>query len=122
MTPDFEVLINGSGFDGRVSPIVWSKPDRARTSYWKVALTSVATSREPVTFSIFRVSTYPTSCVSTPDKAVILRASDFLAFSCLLHIQPSKLQTPNKAVILSEALRRSIANRGLYGAKPKSLS
>src|SRR5882757_3553062 len=26
---------------------------------------------------------------------------------------------PNKAVILSEALRRSIANRGLYGAESK---
>jgi hypothetical protein len=33
-------------------------------------------------------------------------------FSCFLHI-------PNKAVILSEALHRSIANRGLYGAESK---
>jgi hypothetical protein len=29
---------------------------------------------------------------------------------------------PDKAVILSEALRRSIANRELYGAESKSLS
>jgi hypothetical protein len=28
---------------------------------------------------------------------------------------------PNKAVILSEALRRSAANRGLYGAESKDL-
>jgi hypothetical protein len=28
---------------------------------------------------------------------------------------------PNEAVILSEALCRSIANRGLYGAEPKDL-
>jgi hypothetical protein len=29
------------------------------------------------------------------------------------------LQVPNKIVILSEALRRSIANKGLYGAESK---
>jgi hypothetical protein len=33
--------------------------------------------------------------------------------SRFLHIQPSVLQAPAKNVILSEALRRSIANRGL---------
>jgi hypothetical protein len=53
---------------------------------------SPLSSREPVTFSIF---------------------------SCFLHIQPSVFQAPEKAVILSEALRRSIANRGLYGAESK---
>jgi hypothetical protein len=36
-----------------------------------------------------------------------------------LHIQPVLFQAPYKAVILSEALRRSIANRGLYGAESK---
>jgi hypothetical protein len=34
-------------------------------------------------------------------------------------IQPAVFQGPDKAVILSEALRRSIANRGLYGAESK---
>lgn len=53
MTPDFEVLINGSGFGGLCVAIRLEPPDFARTSYWKVALTSVAPSREPVTFSIF---------------------------------------------------------------------
>jgi hypothetical protein len=45
-----------------------------------------------VTFSIFRVF-----CISNQ-----------------LYFRP-----PDKAVILSEALRRSIANRGLYGAESK---
>src|ERR1700688_792293 len=48
-------------------------------------------SREPVTFSIF---------------------------PCFLHTQLTVFQTPN-AVILSEALHRSIANRGLYSAESK---
>jgi hypothetical protein len=56
---------------------------------------------------------------STPHKAVILRACDFFDLSCFLCIQPAVFKTPNKAVILSEALRRSIANRGLYGAESK---
>ena len=43
----------------------------------------------------------------------------FSIFSCFLHIQPAVFQAPDKAVILSEALRRSIANRGLYGAESK---
>ena len=43
----------------------------------------------------------------------------FSIFSCFLHIQPAAFQPPDKAVILSEALRRSIANRGLYGAESK---
>jgi hypothetical protein len=42
----------------------------------------------------------------------IRRACDFLDLSCFLHIQPAVSQTPNKVVILSEALRRSIANKG----------
>jgi hypothetical protein len=33
--------------------------------------------------------------------------------------QPAVFQTRDKAVILSEALRRSIANTGLYGAQSK---
>jgi hypothetical protein len=36
----------------------------------------------------------------------------FSIFSCFLHIQPAVFQTPDKAVILSEALRRSIAKEG----------
>jgi hypothetical protein len=43
----------------------------------------------------------------------------FSIFSFFLHIQPSVFQGPDKAVILSEALRRSIANRALYGAESK---
>jgi hypothetical protein len=43
----------------------------------------------------------------------------FSIFSCFLHIQPAVFQAPDKAVILSEALRRSIANKGLYGAESK---
>jgi hypothetical protein len=35
------------------------------------------------------------------------------------HIQPAVFQAPDKAVILSEALRRSISNKGLYGAESK---
>jgi hypothetical protein len=42
-------------------------------------------------FDLFLFSAYPTSCISSLDKAVIL----------------------------SEALRRSISNRGLYGAESK---
>jgi hypothetical protein len=45
----------------------------------------------------------------------------FSIFTCFLHIQPSKLQTPNKVVILSGAPHRSIANRELYGAESKDL-
>jgi hypothetical protein len=43
----------------------------------------------------------------------------FSIFSCFLHIRPAVFQAPDRAVILSEALRRSIANRGLYGAESK---
>jgi hypothetical protein len=43
----------------------------------------------------------------------------FSIFSCFLYIQPAVCQPPDKAVILSEALRRFIANRGLYGAESK---
>jgi hypothetical protein len=37
----------------------------------------------------------------------------------VLHIPSAVFQAPDKAVIRSEALRRSIANRGLYGAESK---
>jgi hypothetical protein len=40
-------------------------------------------------------------------------------FSCLLHIQQLYFKLPDKAVILSEALRRSIAKQRLYGAESK---
>jgi hypothetical protein len=43
----------------------------------------------------------------------------FSIFSCFLHLQPSVFQTPDKVVILSEALRRFISNRRLYGAQSK---
>jgi hypothetical protein len=49
----------------------------------------------------------------------IRSASDFFDLFLFLHIQPAVFQLPDKAVILSEALRRSIANRGLYGAESK---
>jgi hypothetical protein len=54
-------------------------------------------------------------------KIVILRACDLLDLSCMPHIQLGVCRLPNKNVILSEALRRSIANRSLYGAEPKDL-
>jgi hypothetical protein len=54
-------------------------------------LTTKTASCEPVTFSIFRAPAYPTSCIFTP----------------------------HKAVILSEALRGSVANKELYGAESK---
>ena|ERR1700722_1971511 len=44
----------------------------------------------------------------------------FSIFSCFLHIQPVVFKPPDKAVILSEALHRSIANRGLCGAESKA--
>jgi hypothetical protein len=50
--------------------------------------------------------------LKTPTKIVILRACDLFDFFRFLLIQPAVFQTPNKAVILSEALRKSIANRG----------
>jgi hypothetical protein len=43
---------------------------------------------------------------------VISRVDDLSLFLAFLQFQ-------KKAVILSEALRRSIANRELYGAEPK---
>jgi hypothetical protein len=52
-------------------------------------------------------------------KNVILRACDYFDLSCFLHIPPAVFQTPDKGVILSEALRRSIANEGLYSAESK---
>jgi hypothetical protein len=53
------------------------------------------------------------------NKTVILRACDYFDLSCFLHIPPAVFQTPDKGVILSEALRRSIANEGLYSAESK---
>src|SRR5882757_1017207 len=52
-------------------------------------------------------------------KTVILRACDFVDLSVFLHTQPDVFNLVHKAVILSEALRRSIANRGLYSAESK---
>jgi hypothetical protein len=51
-------------------------------------------------------------------RLFIRRACDFSIFSCFLHIRPA-ISSPDKAVILSEALRGSIANGGLYGAESK---
>jgi hypothetical protein len=56
-----------------------------------------------------------------PDKAVILRACDFFDLFRVISISNQLFPAPDKAVILSEALRRSIANRGLYGAESKDL-
>jgi hypothetical protein len=50
---------------------------------------------------------------------VIPRACDFLDLSCSCISNQLYCKLPDKAVILSEALRRSIANRGLYGAESK---
>jgi hypothetical protein len=59
--------------------------------------------------------------LQAPDKAVILRAGDFRSFDLFVFsaYPTSCIATPDKAVILSEALRRSIAKRGLYGAESK---
>jgi hypothetical protein len=54
-----------------------------------------------------------------PGKAVILRGCDFSIFSCFCISNKLYFKPPTKPVILSEALRRSIANRGLYGAESK---
>src|SRR5580693_10311888 len=43
---------------------------------------------------------------------VIPRACDFFDLFVFQHTQPAAFQAPDKAVILSEALRRSIVNRG----------
>jgi hypothetical protein len=43
----------------------------------------------------------------------------FSIFSYFLRIQPAAFHPPHKSVILSEALRKSIANDRLYGAEPK---
>jgi hypothetical protein len=50
---------------------------------------------------------------------VILRACDFFDLFVFSAYPISCFKPPDKAVILSEALRRSIANRGLYSAEPK---
>ena len=57
-----------------------------------------------------------------PQHLVIPRACDFFELFVFLRIQPAVFQAPqapDKAVILSEALRRSIVNRRLYGAQSK---
>ena len=59
----------------------------------------------------------PTAGFQAPDKAVIPRAcTDFdrFVFSAYPTTCISSFQPPDKAVILSGALRRSIANRALY--------
>ena len=55
----------------------------------------------------------------TTQQIVFREPLTFSIFSCLLHIQPTVFHPPNKAVILSEALRRSIAIKGFYSAKSK---
>jgi hypothetical protein len=57
----------------------------------------------------------------TSDKAVILRACDFFDLFVFSAHPTSCISSPDKYVILSEALRRSIANRGLYRAESKDL-
>jgi hypothetical protein len=52
-------------------------------------------------------------------KNVILRACDFFDLLVFTAYPTSCISTPDKAVILSEALRRFIASRGLYGAESK---
>jgi hypothetical protein len=47
---------------------------------------------------------------------VIPKGCDFFDFSRFCHTQQNVFQNSHKIVILSEALRRSIANRELYGA------
>jgi hypothetical protein len=55
-------------------------------------------------------------------KIVILRACDYFVLSCFSAYSTSCIsRPPDKAVILSEALCRSIANRELYGAESKDL-
>jgi hypothetical protein len=61
-------------------------------SYWKHRPSSLSLGCD--FFDRFVFSAYPTSCISS-------------------------FQPPDEAVILSEALRRSIANRELYGAESK---
>jgi hypothetical protein len=51
---------------------------------------------------------------------LLLRACDFFDLFVFSASNQLYFKSPNKAVILSEALRRSIANRGLYGAEPKN--
>src|SRR5580704_16431018 len=67
-------------------------PRPHRTQIEHLQLTTKSSSWEPVTFSIF---------------------------SCFLHSNQLYFKPPNKAVILSEALRRSVANSGLYSAESK---
>jgi hypothetical protein len=50
---------------------------------------------------------------------VIRRAYDFSELFVSSAYPTAVFQTPDKAVILSEALRRSIANSKLYGAESK---
>jgi hypothetical protein len=48
-----------------------------------------------------------------------MRACDFFELFVFSACPTGYISPSNKAVILSEALRRSIANRGLYGAQSK---
>jgi hypothetical protein len=61
----------------------------------------------------------PVFACQTHRKNVILRACDFSIFSCFLHPTNWISSPHDKGVILSEARRASIANRGLYGAESK---
>ena len=73
-----------------------------------------------MTFSIFSCFLHIQSAVfQAPHKAVILRACDFFDLFVFSSYPTGYISTPHKAVILSEALRRSIANRGLYSAESK---
>jgi hypothetical protein len=55
------------------------------------------------------------------NRIFIPRAYDFVDLSAFLHTQPVVFNLLHKIVILSEALRRSITIRELYGAQSKDL-
>jgi hypothetical protein len=56
------------------------------------------------------------------NRIVISRACDFFDLFLFSAFNQLYFKPPNKAVILSEALRRSTANRGIHSAESKSLS
>ena len=74
---------------------------------------------EPVTFRVSCFLHIQPAILQGPNRVIIRRACNFSIFSCFLHIQPTVFQAPRQSVILSEALRRSIANSGLYSAESK---
>ena len=82
--------------------------DRKRASHRATRLRSVATS------SLSQRIHY------RANRIVISRACDFFdLFRVFCISNQPYFKPPDKAVILSEALRRSIANRRLYGAESK---